>query len=210
MTLKLNGSSSGSVSIDAPASTTSGADITFKLPVADGSSGQVIKTDASGNLGWIKPGLVIKKTYYEIPRAAYTQVLFPDDDTAPQIDEGTEVFSQAYTPSTGSCDLYITAHFNLSESSNVANAISAGLWISDNTDALQVKSSYTEGTNPTHNCEMYISYKMASWGTSSKTFSIRTGGGNAINYAFYNTGYSSTRYSADACKTSFIIEEIAT
>ena len=52
MTLKLNGSSSGSVSIDAPASTTSGADITFKLPVADGSANQVMKTDASGNLGW--------------------------------------------------------------------------------------------------------------------------------------------------------------
>ena len=52
MTLKLNGSSSGSVSIDAPASTTSGADITFKLPVADGSSGQYIKTDGSGNLAF--------------------------------------------------------------------------------------------------------------------------------------------------------------
>ena len=52
MTLKLNGSSSGSVSIDAPASTTSGADITFKLPVADGSASQYLKTDGSGNLGW--------------------------------------------------------------------------------------------------------------------------------------------------------------
>ena len=53
MTLKLNGSSSGSVSIDAPASTTSGADITFALPVADGSSGQVLQTNASGQLSFI-------------------------------------------------------------------------------------------------------------------------------------------------------------
>ena len=52
MTLKLNGSSSGSVSIDAPASTTSGADITFKFPVADGSSGQAITTNASGQLAF--------------------------------------------------------------------------------------------------------------------------------------------------------------
>ena len=52
MTIKLNGSSSGSVSIDAPASTTGGADVTFKLPVADGSADQVLKTDASGNLGF--------------------------------------------------------------------------------------------------------------------------------------------------------------
>ena len=52
MTLKLNGSSSGSVSIDAPASTTGGADVTFALPVADGSAGQVLSTDGSGNLSW--------------------------------------------------------------------------------------------------------------------------------------------------------------
>ena len=56
MTLKLNGSSSGSVSIDAPASTTSGADITFKFPVADGTAGQVLQTDGSGNLSWVTPG----------------------------------------------------------------------------------------------------------------------------------------------------------
>ena len=52
MTLKLNGSSSGSVSIDAPASTTSGADITFALPVADGTSGQALTTNASGQLAF--------------------------------------------------------------------------------------------------------------------------------------------------------------
>ena len=57
MTLKLNGSSSGSVSIDAPASTTGGADITFALPVADGSSGQAITTNASGQLAFATAGL---------------------------------------------------------------------------------------------------------------------------------------------------------
>ena len=56
MTLKLNGSTSGSVSLDAPASTTSGADITFKLPVADGTSGQALVTDASGQLSFATAG----------------------------------------------------------------------------------------------------------------------------------------------------------
>ena len=53
MTIKLNGSTAGSVSLDAPASTTSSADIQFKLPVADGSTGQVLQTDGSGNLSWV-------------------------------------------------------------------------------------------------------------------------------------------------------------
>ena len=56
MTIKLNGSTSGSVALDAPASTTSGNDITFKLPVADGSANQLLKTDGSGNLGWATDG----------------------------------------------------------------------------------------------------------------------------------------------------------
>ena len=54
MTVKLNSASGGgSVSIDAPTSTTSNAAVTFKLPVADGTSGQVLKTDGSGNLSWV-------------------------------------------------------------------------------------------------------------------------------------------------------------
>ena len=52
MTIKLNGSTAGSVALDAPASTTGSADIAFKLPVADGSANQLLKTDGSGNLGW--------------------------------------------------------------------------------------------------------------------------------------------------------------
>ena len=53
MSIKLNGSTAGSVSLDAPASTTSSADIQFKLPVADGTAGQVLMTDGSGNLSWV-------------------------------------------------------------------------------------------------------------------------------------------------------------
>ncbi len=53
MTIKLNGSTAGSVALDAPASTTGNADIAFKLPVADGTAGQVLKTDGSGNLGFV-------------------------------------------------------------------------------------------------------------------------------------------------------------
>ena len=55
MTIKLNGSTAGSVGLDAPASTTGNADIVFKLPVADGTAGQVLQTDGSGNLSWVTP-----------------------------------------------------------------------------------------------------------------------------------------------------------
>ncbi len=60
MTLKLNGSSSGSVSIDAPASTTGGADVTLTLP--ENGFGKILQVvtatsnsanqEPSGNQTW--------------------------------------------------------------------------------------------------------------------------------------------------------------
>ena len=52
MSIKLNAQSGGSVALDAPTQTTSSADLTFKLPVADGSANQALKTDGSGNLSF--------------------------------------------------------------------------------------------------------------------------------------------------------------
>ena len=63
MTLKLNGATSGSVSLDAPASTTGGADFTFKLPIADGSAGQILSTDGNGNLSWVDPIVEVDQWY---------------------------------------------------------------------------------------------------------------------------------------------------
>ena len=55
--IKLNAASGGgSVSLEAPTSTTSNADIELKLPVADGSAGQFMKTDGSGNLAFAAAG----------------------------------------------------------------------------------------------------------------------------------------------------------
>lgn len=53
MSIKLKGSSDGSVSLDAPSDTSpSGTDVSFTLPTADGSNGQVLKTDGSGALSF--------------------------------------------------------------------------------------------------------------------------------------------------------------
>ena len=46
-------SGGGSVGLVGPSTTTSKAAVQFKLPVADGSAGQVLQTDGSGNLSWV-------------------------------------------------------------------------------------------------------------------------------------------------------------
>ena len=53
MAIKLNGSTSGSVALDAPADTSpSGTDVTLTLPTSAGSSGQYLQTNGSGTLSW--------------------------------------------------------------------------------------------------------------------------------------------------------------
>ena len=52
MSIKLNAQSGGSVSLDAPTQTDSSADVQLILPTNDGSAGEVLKTDGSGNLSF--------------------------------------------------------------------------------------------------------------------------------------------------------------
>ena len=53
-------SGGGSVALKGPASTTGNAAVSLKLPVADGSASQLLKTDGSGNLGWMTGGKLLQ------------------------------------------------------------------------------------------------------------------------------------------------------
>ena len=50
--LKFVHSGGNSVSLTTPTSNP-GSNVTFKLPAADGSAGQVLQTDGNGNLTWV-------------------------------------------------------------------------------------------------------------------------------------------------------------
>ena len=154
-------------------------------------------------------GKLLRKSYYTIARQSISQSSFPNDDTAPQITEGTEFFSQAYTPSTANCDLYIFCTANVYERTNVADDTGMALFISDSTDALRVVTEYISGDqNVVHGASNIITHKMPSWGVSAKTFSLRAHKANSINYAGY--GYAAEHFGASTHASLFIIEEIAT
>ena len=51
-TIKLKHSGGNSVSLNPPTSAPTSSEVAFKLPNADGSANQLLKTDGSGNLGW--------------------------------------------------------------------------------------------------------------------------------------------------------------
>ena len=151
----------------------------------------------------VSGGILLRKSFYTIPRQAIGAVQFPNDDTAPQIDEGVEFFSQAYTPSTANCDLYIHCTAACGERNNIADDVGMALFISDQTDALRAVTDWS-----VHGANLVITHKMPSWGVSEKTFSLRSHKANAINYAA--DGYYQEKYGATTHATLFTIEEIAT
>ena len=156
----------------------------------------------------VTAGLLLRKTAYEISRQAISPSSFPLDDTIPQRSEGTEFFSQAYTPSTANCELYIYCSAMIRERTNVADDVGMGLFISDQNDALRVVTGFMQGYG--HGELLHLYHKMPSWGASAKTFSLRCHKANSINYQALYGGYPSEKFSAAASQTLFIIEEIST
>jgi len=155
-------------------------------------------------------GILLKRTAYNITRQAMTHATFPSDDTIPQIDEGTQFFSQAYTPSNHPCDIVITATCRVGETSNVANEMAIALYVNDSTDALRVVSGLSNPRSSIHCSNMLLLHKMSSW-SGAKTLSLRGSGGNAINYAAGGFDTYDKQYFGDAThSTLFIIEEIST
>ena len=80
MSIKLNAQSGGSVALNAPTQTTSSADVTFKLPVADGTAGQVLKTDGSGNLSWGNDTGVILQVKQTVKTDQFTSTAYDYTD----------------------------------------------------------------------------------------------------------------------------------
>ena len=156
----------------------------------------------------VSAGTLIRKVGYTISRQSISESSFPMDDTIPQRSEGTEFFSQAYTPSTANCDLYIYCSAGVRERTNVADDEGMALFISDQNDALRVVSGFMVGYG--HGEMLHLYHKMPSWGVSAKTFSLRAHKANSINYQEMSGGYASQKLSAAASETLFIVEEIAT
>ena len=160
----------------------------------------------------VSAGLLLKRTSYLINRQSISHAAWPNDDTIPQITEGTEFFSQAYTPSNHPCNLFITCQACVRETANNTNQKGMALYINDNTDALRVVTGLTNGQGAVHGDNFQLRHLMSSY-SGSKTFSLRAHGGDTINYyaGQYNGVQSSPKMGATVQGQSlFIIEEIST
>ena len=97
--LRLNGSTSGNVTLDAPAVAGSN---TLVLPTGNGTSGQVLTTNGSGALSWALPGKVIKVQHFLDAGSSTTSTSY--------VNANASQFN--FTPLSTSSTLILIASFN--------------------------------------------------------------------------------------------------
>ena len=158
MSIKLNAQSGGSVALDAPTQTTSSADLVFKLPVADGNAGQVLKTDGSGALSFGSTGNTGSLQVLE-------QFFSPADGSSFSTSNGTITLGNVtsvlnltqtfqdlpgsyitnYTPPTGTTQVIYEVQFGLRSSDS--DAILGGHMVLDGNIISQSRFGLRGGTN---------------------------------------------------------------
>ena len=182
---------------------TTGTLTSTNVSVASSVTAATFHGNGAGLTG-VSGGILLRKSFFTIPRQNLgSHAQFPNDDTAPQITEGQEFFSQAYTPTnTSNCDLYIHCTASVGERNNIADDVGMALFISDQTDALRAVTDWS-----VHGANLTITHKMPSY-SGTKTFSLRSHKGDGINYAA--DGYYQAKYGASTHATLFTIEEIST
>jgi len=154
MTIKLKGSTDGSVSLQAPADTSpSGTDKTFTLPAADGTDGQVLKTNGSGDLSFASVPLlaITEADQWQLQSDKTSDGVITDlarnpETSATYIGTGMSVSSGVFTfPSTGKWLVILSAVFQ------IANSDTAILYIdvTTNNSSYNTASAATDGNNGT-------------------------------------------------------------
>tara|TARA_R100000388_G_scaffold38468_1_gene29698 strand:- start:201 stop:914 length:714 start_codon:yes stop_codon:yes gene_type:complete len=220
MTIKLNGSTAGSVALDAPASTTGNADISFKLPVADGSANQLLKTDGSGNLGWAADGGSILQTSLRLDgtRANYAEEVDGNNFTDARNLSGLSI---TMTPTDATTIFLITGNIYVTHSPSfmgkgfVTTQISGGSeqMIAGNGDSshratfpISDGDAGTGWTGTGKNFTLFYDHNT----TSAVTFRVRVATSNPSYYIFYNRDENNATDDSDGCSmiSSFMVQEL--
>ena len=103
-------SGGGTVELKAPATTTSNAAVVFKLPVADGTSGQALTTNASGQLAF---ATVAGGKILQVKQTVKTDTSSQDPLYAGNAWTTDSFFSLAITPSATTSKIHVTGKINV-------------------------------------------------------------------------------------------------
>lgn len=167
-----------------------------------GSAGQVLTSNGAGALPTFQGIAVLQQVRTNKLTLQSITAIIPQDDTKPQITEGTEVLSLAITPKSATSVLQIQF---IAMGTSTGNAYAtAALFEAASTNAIQV-TNLSNNQNDSWQTWTLMKY-VTSGTTSTQTYSIRMGvsaGTLSIN------GYAGSRYYGGAAEAELIITEYA-
>lgn len=143
MSIKLKGSTDGSVTLQAPADTSpTGTDKTFTLPTADGSANQALTTNASGALSFFNGGpLFIAESTNNFALSGGAVTLFPADDEQADTDNCWNNSTYRFTPNVAGY-----YQFNCTIRADIANQTALHVYFYKNGSAVAA-GNFSNATN---------------------------------------------------------------
>ena len=207
--IKLNAASGGgSVSLQAPTSTTNDANIELKLPVADGSADTFLKTDGSGNLAFAAAGGGKLVNY------ASTSLTSTNGFTVGQGAYSSDAITVSYAAASSSNKLLIIAMVNISTDttakvySTLHVAGSPAFRGDADGNRQRVSTIARSGSSGApENCTLV--HLLSSPSTSSTVYSVRLSQANDATQTMYinrSVGDSNANYEARAASSITVLE----
>ena len=203
--ISLKHSGGNVVSLNSPTSAPTSADVAFKLPNADGTSGQALVTDASGNLSFASKGKIIQVVSSVKTDTASASVNRNSD----WVSHGLSV---SITPSSASNKILIFGQVTVGSDINEGISLSifkAGSAISSAIgDASSSRKRQTAGAEMDYNFAVTtipFHYLDTAGGTSSITYQPALNISNSGSYTIYLNRTSNDTDSATYVRTISVI-----
>ena len=158
-------------------------------------------TDSAVTSAKVASGIVVQVVGTNYSAVVTGTTTIPEDDTIPQITEGTEFMTQAITPKSATNILVIDS--SLFISSGGSNQLVAALFQDSTANALAVGVQYMLTANGM--VVVKTKHTMVAGTTSSTTFRIRGGGLGAVTYTM--NGFASGRLYGATTKSNITVTE---
>jgi hypothetical protein len=172
--LKLKHSGGNSVSLNPPTSAPTSSDVAFKLPNADGSAGDFLKTDGSGNLAFLNAVPILK--YATFTHDGYVSGSFTGGAPS-STSMGYQLFSTSYTPAAAdSTCVVISSSVTIGEATNFTNHFHLSLFNGSTfVSAVGGGQSYTAFEGFLNSATLNYVGSFLSGSTDARNISMRVG-----------------------------------
>ena len=169
--------------------------------VATGSDGQVLTSGGAGVAPtFAAGGICVQVVNTQTGAGATGTTAMPGDDTIPQITEGDEYMTLAFTP--GATANILVIQVTMIASTNQADTPTVALFQDSTAGALACAVDWIGDANGV--AVMTFTHKMTAGTTSETTFSVRAGGTSGT---FFFNGWSASRQLGGNLASSITIKE---